>query len=91
MTVLSNYKPTYAFIVGTQEKKEAAERERTERIKEQEIENLSGSRHLELQKLKSILKTRGFALHEVPKIKTSFMGLFPCLHYKAVYRRESYM
>ena len=66
------------MVVGTQEKKEATEREREERIKEQEIENLSGARHLESQKLKSILKARGLALHEVTKIETRFLELTPC-------------
>ena len=48
------------------EKKEIADKEREERIKEQEIENLSGARHLESKKLKAILRAKGLALHEIP-------------------------
>lgn len=43
----------------------AQERERQHRIKEQEIKNLDGVRHIETEKLKSILKKLGLTFHQV--------------------------
>ena len=43
----------------------AQERERQRRIKEQEIINLDGVRHIESEKLKGILKKLGLTVHQV--------------------------
>lgn len=48
------------------EKKAAQDQEREERIREQEIENLTSSRHLEAVKIKSILAARNLQIHEIP-------------------------
>ena len=48
-----------------QDRKAAKDREREDNIREQDIVNLSGTRHLEAQKLKSILAERGMAIFEV--------------------------
>ncbi len=58
-----------------------ADKERDARIKEQEVENLSGARHVESQKLKSTLKSRGLALHEVctSREKMSHLQVFYCV------------
>lgn len=47
------------------EKKIAQEQERQRRIKEQEIKNLDGVRHIESEKLKSILKKLGLTFHQI--------------------------
>lgn len=41
------------------------EKEREQRILEQEAENLHGVRHVESEKLKTILNERGLVVHEV--------------------------
>lgn len=48
------------------EKQAAKDRDREERIKEQEILNLTGSRHLEFTKIKSILKSKNLQIFEIP-------------------------
>ncbi|GFN95248.1 otu domain-containing protein 6b [Plakobranchus ocellatus] len=48
------------------EKKQGAEREREDRIKAQEIENRQGPRHLEMAKIKTMLKHRDLLLYEIP-------------------------
>ncbi|XP_015261546.1 PREDICTED: OTU domain-containing protein 6B isoform X1 [Gekko japonicus] len=48
------------------EKKAALEKEREERIAEAEIENLTGARHLESQKLAHILSTRQLEIKQIP-------------------------
>ncbi|XP_056679311.1 deubiquitinase OTUD6B isoform X3 [Monodelphis domestica] len=48
------------------EKKAALEKEREERIAEAEIENLSGARHLENQKLARILAARHLEIKQIP-------------------------
>ncbi|XP_054842029.1 deubiquitinase OTUD6B [Eublepharis macularius] len=48
------------------EKKAALEKEREERIAEAEIENLTGARHLESQKLAHVLSTRQLEIKQVP-------------------------
>ncbi|KAM4705692.1 deubiquitinase OTUD6B isoform 2-T2 [Rhinophrynus dorsalis] len=48
------------------EKKAALEKERDERIAEAEIENLSGARHLESQKLTRILAERELQIKQIP-------------------------
>ncbi|KAL4235248.1 hypothetical protein ACF0H5_006886 [Mactra antiquata] len=48
------------------EKKAAQDLERDERIRNQEIENLTSSRHLEAVKISSILAQRGLQIHEIP-------------------------
>ncbi|XP_066481625.1 deubiquitinase OTUD6B [Tiliqua scincoides] len=48
------------------EKKAALEKEREERIAEAEIENLTGARHLESQKLVHILSRRQLAIKQIP-------------------------
>ena len=53
--------------MGSQDKKTAANQERQDRIREQEIENLTSSRHLEAMQIKSLLTQRGLQIHEVSK------------------------
>ncbi|XP_030072288.1 deubiquitinase OTUD6B isoform X2 [Microcaecilia unicolor] len=48
------------------DKKAALEKEREERIAEAEIENLSGVRHLENQKLGHVLAGRGLQIKQIP-------------------------
>ncbi|KAF7246123.1 Deubiquitinase OTUD6B, partial [Varanus komodoensis] len=48
------------------DKKAALEREREERIAEAEIENLTGARHLESQKLAHILAARQLEIKQIP-------------------------
>lgn len=48
------------------EKKAALEKERDERIAEAEIENLSGARHLESQKLSHVLSERQLQIKQIP-------------------------
>ncbi|XP_053102048.1 deubiquitinase OTUD6B isoform X2 [Hemicordylus capensis] len=48
------------------EKKAALEKEREERIAEAEIENLTGARHLESQKLAHILSKRQLEIKQIP-------------------------
>ncbi|XP_018427519.1 PREDICTED: OTU domain-containing protein 6B [Nanorana parkeri] len=48
------------------EKKAALEKERDERIAEAEVENLSGARHLESQKLAHILSERQLQIKHIP-------------------------
>ncbi|XP_060099502.1 deubiquitinase OTUD6B [Heteronotia binoei] len=48
------------------EKKAALEKEREERIAEAEIENLTGARHLESQKLAHILSIRQLEIKQIP-------------------------
>ncbi|KYO48297.1 deubiquitinase OTUD6B [Alligator mississippiensis] len=48
------------------EKKAALEKKREERIAEAEIENLTGARHLESQKLAHILAARQLAIKQIP-------------------------
>ncbi|KAJ7338990.1 hypothetical protein JRQ81_012892 [Phrynocephalus forsythii] len=48
------------------DKKAALEKEREERIAEAEIENLTGARHLESQKLAQILAARGLEIKQIP-------------------------
>ncbi|XP_040288546.1 deubiquitinase OTUD6B isoform X2 [Bufo bufo] len=48
------------------EKKATLEKERDERIAEAEIENLSGARHLESQKLAQILSQRQLQIKQIP-------------------------
>ncbi|KAK4827613.1 hypothetical protein QYF61_019538 [Mycteria americana] len=48
------------------EKKAALEKEREERIAEAEIENLTGARHLESQKLASLLAARHLEIKQIP-------------------------
>ncbi|KAG8539640.1 hypothetical protein GDO81_020603 [Engystomops pustulosus] len=50
----------------TEEKKAALEKERDERIAEAEIENLSGARHVESQKLSLILSQRQLQIRHIP-------------------------
>ena len=49
----------------SQDKKAAQDTEREARIREQEIENLTSSRHLEAVQIKSLLAQRGLQIHEV--------------------------
>ncbi|XP_001605347.1 deubiquitinase OTUD6B [Nasonia vitripennis] len=48
------------------EKKETAERERNQRIIEQEALNVHGKRNLEIQAIKNILVKRDLMIHEIP-------------------------
>ncbi|XP_045191684.2 deubiquitinase OTUD6B-like [Mercenaria mercenaria] len=48
------------------DKKAAQDLEREERIREQEIENLTSSRHMEAVKIASVLTQRGLQIHEIP-------------------------
>lgn len=48
------------------EKQATKNKEREERIKEQELLNLTGARHIEFEKIKSILKTKNLQIFEIP-------------------------
>lgn len=48
------------------EKQAAKNKDREDRIKEQEILNLTGARHIEFQKIKSILKDKNLQIYEIP-------------------------
>ncbi|XP_029652950.1 deubiquitinase OTUD6B [Octopus sinensis] len=48
------------------DKKAAEEKERERRLKEQELENLHGDRHLESEKLRQILEDMDLCVHEIP-------------------------
>lgn len=48
------------------EKKETAERERNQRIIEQEALNVHGKRNLEIQAIRNILVKRDLMIHEIP-------------------------
>ncbi|XP_025778615.1 deubiquitinase OTUD6B isoform X2 [Puma concolor] len=50
----------------SKDKKAALEKEREERIAEAEIENLSGARHLESEKLAQILAARQLEIKQIP-------------------------
>lgn len=50
----------------SKEKKAALEKEREERIAEAEIENLTGARHVESQKLASLLAARHLEIKQIP-------------------------
>ncbi|XP_076109931.1 deubiquitinase OTUD6B-like [Mytilus galloprovincialis] len=48
------------------EKQATKNKEREERIKEQEVLNLTGARHIEFEKIKSILKNKNLQIFEIP-------------------------
>lgn len=48
------------------DKKAAKEKEREQRIIEQEKDNLTGDRNVEFEKMKSVLKSRGLQIYEIP-------------------------
>ncbi|CAH1269736.1 OTUD6B [Branchiostoma lanceolatum] len=47
------------------EKKAAKDKERDQRIAESEVDNLSGARHMETQKIKALLRDRQLAVKEI--------------------------
>lgn len=61
---MKNKKPSKAQ--KRRDKKAAQESEREARIEEQEIENLTSSRHLEAVQIKTLLAQRGLQIHEIP-------------------------
>ncbi|KAJ8315945.1 hypothetical protein KUTeg_005959 [Tegillarca granosa] len=48
------------------DKKAAKEKEREQRIIEQEKDNLTGDRNVEFEKMKAVLKSRGLQIYEIP-------------------------
>ncbi|XP_052059861.1 deubiquitinase OTUD6B-like [Mytilus californianus] len=48
------------------EKQATKNKEREERIKEQELLNLTGARHIEFERIKSLLKTKNLQIFEIP-------------------------
>ena len=64
--VLENQPPRISKAQKRWEKKAALEKEREERIAEAEIENLSGARHLESEKLAQILAARELEIKQIP-------------------------
>lgn len=64
--VLENQPPRISKAQKRREKKAALEKEREERIAEAEIENLSGARHLESEKLAQILAARELEIKQIP-------------------------
>ena len=67
------------MCVTFQDKKAAKEEEREEQIRQQEIENLTGVRHLESQKIKALLRSRNLMIYEVScglLITCPFNGLY---------------
>uniref|UniRef100_A0A4X2JPP0 ubiquitinyl hydrolase 1 n=1 Tax=Vombatus ursinus TaxID=29139 RepID=A0A4X2JPP0_VOMUR len=63
---IENQQPRISKAQKRREKKAALEKEREERIAEAEIENLSGARHLENQKLARILAARHLEIKQIP-------------------------
>uniref|UniRef100_A0A2K6EMA4 ubiquitinyl hydrolase 1 n=1 Tax=Propithecus coquereli TaxID=379532 RepID=A0A2K6EMA4_PROCO len=64
--VLENQPPRISKAQKRREKKAALEKEREERIAEAEIENLSGARHVESEKLAQILAARQLEIKQIP-------------------------
>uniref|UniRef100_A0A5F8AGR3 ubiquitinyl hydrolase 1 n=1 Tax=Macaca mulatta TaxID=9544 RepID=A0A5F8AGR3_MACMU len=64
--VLENQPPRISKAQKRREKKAALEKEREERIAEAEIENLSGARHMESEKLAQILAARQLEMKQIP-------------------------
>ncbi|XP_049710469.1 deubiquitinase OTUD6B isoform X2 [Elephas maximus indicus] len=64
--VLENQQPRISKAQKRRDKKAALEKEREERIAEAEIENLSGARHIESQKLAQILAARQLEIKQIP-------------------------
>lgn len=64
--VLDSQPPRISKAQKRREKKAALEKEREERIAEAEIENLSGARHLESEKLAQILAARELEMKHIP-------------------------
>ncbi|XP_005381827.2 PREDICTED: OTU domain-containing protein 6B [Chinchilla lanigera] len=64
--VLENQPPRISKAQKRREKKAALEKEREERIAEAEIENLSGARHIENEKLAQILAARELEIKQIP-------------------------
>ncbi|XP_007517423.2 deubiquitinase OTUD6B isoform X1 [Erinaceus europaeus] len=63
--VLENHAPRISKAQKRREKKAALEKEREERIAEAEIENLSGARHIESEKLALILAARQLEIKQI--------------------------
>ncbi|KAM9307817.1 deubiquitinase OTUD6B isoform 3-T3 [Gastrophryne carolinensis] len=63
---VSTQQPRVSKAQKRREKKAALEKERDERIAEAEVENLSGARHLENQKLTQILSERLLQIKHIP-------------------------
>nr|XP_045000706.1 deubiquitinase OTUD6B isoform X2 [Jaculus jaculus] len=64
--VLETQPPRISKAQKRREKKAALEKEREERIAEAEIENLSGARHIESEKLAQILSARELQIKQIP-------------------------
>ncbi|KAM9198082.1 deubiquitinase OTUD6B [Dugong dugon] len=64
--VLESQQPRISKAQKRREKKAALEKEREERIAEAEIENLSGARYIESQKLAQILAARQLEIKQIP-------------------------
>lgn len=64
--VLENQLPRISKAQKRRDKKAALEKERKERIAEAEIENLSGARHVESEKLAEILAARQLEIKQIP-------------------------
>ncbi|XP_062044258.1 deubiquitinase OTUD6B isoform X2 [Lepus europaeus] len=64
--VLENQPPRISKAQKRRDKKAALEKEREERIAEAEIENLSGARHIESEKLAQILAARQLEIKQIP-------------------------
>ncbi|XP_063780159.1 deubiquitinase OTUD6B [Pseudophryne corroboree] len=63
---VSVHQPRVSKAQKRREKKASMEKERDERIAEAEVENLSGARHLESQKLALILSERQLQIRQIP-------------------------
>ncbi|XP_004597282.3 deubiquitinase OTUD6B [Ochotona princeps] len=64
--VLENQPPRISKAQKRRDRKAALEKEREERIAEAEIENLSGARHIESEKLAQILAARQLEMKQIP-------------------------
>lgn len=64
--VLENQLPRISKAQKRRDKKAALEKKRKERIAEAEIENLSGARHVESEKLAEILAARQLEIKQIP-------------------------
>lgn len=63
------------------DKKEIAERERNQRIIEQEALNVHGKRNIEIQAIKNILTKRDLTIHEIPSDGNWYVNCFHIILY----------
>ncbi|KAM9329005.1 LOW QUALITY PROTEIN: deubiquitinase OTUD6B-like [Gastrophryne carolinensis] len=83
---VSTQQPRVSKAQKRREKKAALEKERDDRIAEAEVENLSGARHLENQKLTQILSER---LLQIKHIPSDGHCMYKAIEHQLKYREAS--